>query len=498
MPRQGLAGDRGYENSVTALPDGAILVKGYQRSERFRSEVLALRLLAPAGLSPRLVATCERHQTLAMTRLEALPLAGPLDGGPDSRRLASAIAACLRRLHDIPAPGVGPLGSIAAEPWPCFLRRQLARRLKSLPLPREDAGRLRAHLDRYLASLSGDLAPRMLHHDLKPANILLHGDGWITLCDFDQSRGGDPCSDLGKLWWRTFGGADTVSWRAFLECYGEPDGEADEMVRFYLVVHCIGALAYWHDYARPGYFTHARSAQKLLSAHTGVRCSLQPRNSPETALAAELAAEGHQIIAGGRRPHASSRGLSYLPIDVTDAEAVARFAARAISELGRVDGLVYCAADSGAVGRAWQVDATDAARVLDVTLLGFIRLLAHLVPEMRRSAQGSIIAVGSPAARNPIDLLSAYGAAKAALEQYTRCLASELAGTGVRANVIGISAETQLASAHRAAKQSIRGRASDHPPLPPVTDSLPLARWLLSPDSRHVTGQTIEARQPEK
>ena len=216
------------------------------------------------------------------------------------------------------------------------------------------------------------------------------------------------------------------------------------------------------------------------------------------ALAAELAAEGHQVIAGARRPRASSRGLMYLPVDVTDAEAVARFAAAAISELGRVDGLVYCAADSGAVGRAWQVDAADAARVLDVTLLGFIRLLAHLVPEMRRSGKGSIIAIGSQAARNPVDLLSAYGAAKAALEQYTRCLASELAGTGIRANVIGISAETPLASAHRAAKQAIRGRASGHPPLPPVTDSLPLARWLLSPDSRHVTGQTIEARQPEK
>src|SRR5882724_6616472 len=69
------------------------------------------------------------------------------------------------------------------------------------------------------------------------------------------------------------------------------------------------------------------------------------------ALAAELAAEGHQIVAGGRRPRVSSRGLRYLPVDVTDADEVARFAAAAIRELGRVDGLVYCAADSGAVGR---------------------------------------------------------------------------------------------------------------------------------------------------
>ncbi|HUY44660.1 MAG TPA: aminoglycoside phosphotransferase family protein [Streptosporangiaceae bacterium] len=279
-PRRSPTGDGGYENSVTALPGGAILVKGYMRSERFRSEVLALRSLAPAGLSPWLVATCERHQTLAMTRLEALPLAGPLDGGPDDRRLASEIAACLRRLHDIPAPGVGPLGSLAAESWPCFLRRRLASRLESLPLPGQDADRLLAYLDRHLPSLGGDLVPRILHHDLKPANILVRGDGRVTLCDFDQSRGGDPLSDLGKLWWRTFRAADTASWREFLEGYGASDGDASEMVRFYLIVHCVGALAYWHDYARPGYITHARSAQELLAAHAGVRCPLRHRNSP--------------------------------------------------------------------------------------------------------------------------------------------------------------------------------------------------------------------------
>lgn len=280
MPQRSVTRDGGYENSLTTLPGGTMLIKGYQRNERFRSEAQALRLLAPAGLSPRLVATCETHRTLAMTRLEATPLPGPLNGGRDDGRLASAIAECLRRLHDIPASGVGPLGSTTAEPWPDFLRRQLARRLMSLPLSGDDTDQLRAYLDRYLASLSDGLVPRMLHHDLKPANILLRRDGCITLCDFDQSRGGDPLSDLGKLWWRTFRAADNASWRAFLECYGQPDGEVGEMVRFYLIVHCVGALAYWHDYARPGYITHARSAQELLAAHTGVRCSLQFGTSP--------------------------------------------------------------------------------------------------------------------------------------------------------------------------------------------------------------------------
>lgn len=213
------------------------------------------------------------------------------------------------------------------------------------------------------------------------------------------------------------------------------------------------------------------------------------------ALADDLAAAGHSVVAGARRPGPGS-GRLYLPLDVTDSDAVAGFAAAAVERLDRLDGLVYCAADPGAVGRAWRVDPVEFARVLDVSVLGFLRCVTHLVPAFEQTHAGSILAVGSKAARVPIDLLAAYGSAKAALEHYTLCLATELAGTGIRANVIGIAGEAPLARTHRAAKEQLRGRSSVHPPLPPVSDSIPLARWLLSPDARHVTGQIIEARQP--
>lgn len=215
-----------------------------------------------------------------------------------------------------------------------------------------------------------------------------------------------------------------------------------------------------------------------------------------SALAADLVAHGHTVVAGGRRPRPSSPGLRYVPVDVTDAAAVSDFVADAVNSLEHVQGLVYCAADPGAVARAWRVDADDFARVLDVSLLGFVRLVGYLIPAIRHAGGGSIIAIGSQAARVPLDLLSAYGAAKAALEHYTRCLATELSGTGISANVIGIAAETPIALAHRTAKEQLRGRPSTHRRLPSVSDSLPLARWLLSPEARHVSGQVVEARQP--
>lgn len=214
------------------------------------------------------------------------------------------------------------------------------------------------------------------------------------------------------------------------------------------------------------------------------------------ALAHHLAAFGHRVVAGARRPRPDAPRMRYVPVDLSEGRATARFAQAAIEHLGQVDGLVYCAADPGAVGRAWQLDTDAFARVLDVSLLGFVRLVGHLVPHMQQAGGGSIITVGSQAARTPVDLLAAYAAAKAALEQYTRCLAEELFGTGIRVNTIGIAAETELAAAHRAAKAALRGRPSPHPPLPDAADSLPLARWLLSGQARHVTGQIIEATRP--
>ncbi|MBC9718001.1 SDR family oxidoreductase [Streptomyces sp. TRM66268-LWL] len=214
------------------------------------------------------------------------------------------------------------------------------------------------------------------------------------------------------------------------------------------------------------------------------------------ALAQDLAASGHRVLAGSRRARPANLPAPYARVDVTLAESVTRFAEEAHELLGQIDGLVYCAADPGAVARAWEVDPQDASRVLEVSLLGLVRIAGAFVPALRQAGRGSIVTVGSQAARTPIDLLAVYGAAKAAAEAYTRSLAQELHGTGVRANVIGIAAETDLARTHRTVKAELRGRPSPHPPLPPVNDSLPLARWLLTDDARHVTGQTIEARQP--
>ncbi len=268
--------DGGYENHLVSEPGRRTLVKQYQRAARFNCEARALELLGPLGLSPRTLGMCEQHHALRIVRIDAQPLAGPLLSGPDDEEAAALLGPLLRKLHSIPADGAGPLSSPSAEDWPHFLRRHLGARLGSLPLTARLTDRLWAFLDEHLDALGGAGAAHMLHHDLKPANILRTPAGGLVLCDFDQARGGDPLSDLGKLWWRTFAAVQSRPWQVFLSGYGCPDAERTQAaVTFYLIVHCVGALAYWHDHARPGYLRHARSAQQLLADHTGVRCPLE-------------------------------------------------------------------------------------------------------------------------------------------------------------------------------------------------------------------------------
>ncbi|MFJ9174951.1 aminoglycoside phosphotransferase family protein [Streptomyces sp. NPDC102360] len=256
-------------------------MKQYQRWERFESEVRALRILDAHGLSPLLREACAEHCAVRIERVAGKTLAGPLVvGSPGEEGVGERLGRLVRRLHEVPSlGGVGPLNTPVTASWQDFLLPHLDRRIEALHLADHRADRLRTWFAERIGDLTGQApAPRLLHHDLKPANILVRPGGSVMLCDFDQARGGDPFSDLGKLWWRTFDARPGRAWSAFRQSYGADAREnADDTIRFYLVVHCLGALAYWHDYARPRYFRHARSAAHLITQHTGTHCPLETR-----------------------------------------------------------------------------------------------------------------------------------------------------------------------------------------------------------------------------
>lgn len=125
--------------------------------------------------------------------------------------------------------------------------------------------------------------------------------------------------------------------------------------------------------------------------------------------------------------------------DVTDEGAVQRVAGEIRQKWERIDSLVCCAGgDIGAggtgVGRGGRPENDDCLNialddlrsVLDRNLTSVILCCREVVPEMMQRKNGRIITIGSIAGCFGRPTGSIYGVAKAAVHEYTRCLAEQL------------------------------------------------------------------------
>ncbi|MFZ9526041.1 MAG: SDR family NAD(P)-dependent oxidoreductase, partial [Burkholderiaceae bacterium] len=78
----------------------------------------------------------------------------------------------------------------------------------------------------------------------------------------------------------------------------------------------------------------------------------------------------------------------------------------------------------------------DFQALLDVNLFGVVHLMQAVLPGMKDRAKGSIINMASTAGKWGSRNQSAYNVSKHALVGLTRCVALEVAASGVRVNAI--------------------------------------------------------------
>ncbi|MBI1205754.1 MAG: 2,3-dihydro-2,3-dihydroxybenzoate dehydrogenase [Azospirillum sp.] len=143
---------------------------------------------------------------------------------------------------------------------------------------------------------------------------------------------------------------------------------------------------------------------------------------------AGVAAVADRLTAGGARVRAAT-------VDVRDAEAVAAAVAGIEDDWGAIEVGVNVA---GVLSTTTVVDTDDAAwqRVFDVNTTGVFNLSRSLARRMMPRRRGVLVTVGSNAAGVPRHGMAAYAASKAAATLFTRCLGLELAGFGIRCNVV--------------------------------------------------------------
>lgn len=217
------------------------------------------------------------------------------------------------------------------------------------------------------------------------------------------------------------------------------------------------------------------------------------------AVAQSLARQGAEIVLHGRdedrgaalvKEIAAEGGTArFVAADLTDAEDTLRLA----SEAGDVDILV----SSAGLYEFTPTSTTDAAsfdRQIAVNTRAPFLLVGALAPGMVRRGHGSIVLIGSSAARRPAPIGAAYGASKAGAEILTRYWATEFGPSGVRVNAISpgpvhTEGTAAMLGEHTAVLDTTnaRGRAGD------PTEIADIVSFLVSPASSYVNGSILFA-----
>jgi len=194
--------------------------------------------------------------------------------------------------------------------------------------------------------------------------------------------------------------------------------------------------------------------------------------------------------------------LMVVAADMNVPEDIARVVETAVRSYGRIDILVNCA---GAAVAGPFLDLPDAAftDAWNLKLLGYIRMVRAVAPQMIAQGDGRIVNITGGAGRTPSPAFLAGSTANAALLNFTRGVSRELARHGVRINAISPGA-TATERNERLATQNAAARGmsiSDYKeetmraiPLGHLVDPAEIAAMtllLVSDHTRSMTGTEV-------
>jgi NAD(P)-dependent dehydrogenase (short-subunit alcohol dehydrogenase family) len=196
-------------------------------------------------------------------------------------------------------------------------------------------------------------------------------------------------------------------------------------------------------------------------------------------------------------------GLGTAHCDIGIRADVERMVPQAIKTLGGLDVLINNAGIAGPTARTDAMPPEEWDRTLAVNITGMFDVTRLAIPALKQSDGGCIINMSSIAGRLGFVNRSPYAASKWAVIGFTKTLALELGGNGIRANAIlpgavaGERIERVFAGRARIANKSIddvRADAMANQSIKQMVDPRDIAQlavYLASPAAKAISGQAI-------
>lgn len=154
------------------------------------------------------------------------------------------------------------------------------------------------------------------------------------------------------------------------------------------------------------------------------------------ATAKALAAAGAHVVITGRDVkaleavedaiHAEGGTATIAPVDLAEADGIARLASALAGRWDTLDILVIAAAYLPSLGPVAQIDGKEFGRAITVNLLATQALLASFDPMLKRAPAGRVIGLTSSVAAQPRAYWGAYAATKAGFENLLDSYAQEV------------------------------------------------------------------------
>lgn len=185
----------------------------------------------------------------------------------------------------------------------------------------------------------------------------------------------------------------------------------------------------------------------------------------------------------------------FLNGDVSQEAVAQKAVSLALSSFGKLTGLVNNA-HASRQKTLMELTAEDWALSFNTGLNATLYFMKAAYPELAKHG-GAIVNFGSGAGLEGLSLQASYAAAKEAIRGLSRVAANEWAQDNIRVNVVCPKALTAGVAQWKEAHPAHYEEAVNRVPLgyfgDPEKDIAPIVAFLLSDDSRYMTGQTLMA-----